>query len=57
MIASKVPATLFDDPDITGTRTQVKQQRIVRKEKSDRRIEKIVVLYDDRTFREYEPEK
>ncbi|MEI7724715.1 MAG: helix-turn-helix transcriptional regulator [Bacteroidota bacterium] len=57
MIASKVPATLFDDPDLSGTRPQVKQQRIVRKERSDRRIEKIVVFYDDRTFREYEPEK
>lgn len=57
IMTPKAPATLFDDPEIPESRQVNKQQRIVRKEKSEPRIEKIVIFYDDRTFREYEPDK
>ncbi|MEI6173577.1 MAG: helix-turn-helix transcriptional regulator [Bacteroidota bacterium] len=51
------PGTLFDDHLLKESKPAVKQPRLVRKEKSEGRIEKIVIFYDDRTFREYEPEK
>jgi transcriptional regulator with XRE-family HTH domain len=54
----KVAATtLFDDPVLQESSSVNKAPRIVRKEKPERRIEKIVIFYDDRSFREYEPEK
>ncbi|MEI7499377.1 MAG: helix-turn-helix transcriptional regulator [Bacteroidota bacterium] len=57
VITPKPPATLFDEPGLPESKQVSKQQRIVRKEKSENRVEKIIILYDDRTFREYEPEK
>lgn len=55
-VSQKIPVTLFDQPEITEIRAEPKQQRTVKKEKTERRVEKIVVFYDDKTFREYEPE-
>jgi transcriptional regulator with XRE-family HTH domain len=52
----KVAATLFDQPEIADIKPEPKPQRQVRKERTERKIEKIVVFYDDKTFREYEPE-
>lgn len=52
-----IAASLFDNPAILENKQPNKQQRIVKKENPDHRIEKIVIFYDDRTFREYEPEK
>ena len=51
------PVTLFDEPEITDVKPESKTPKSVRKEKTVRKIEKIVVFYDDRTFREYEPEQ
>jgi transcriptional regulator with XRE-family HTH domain len=51
-----IPVTLFDQPEISEIRHEPKPQRPVKKEKSEKRIEKIVVFYDDKSFREYEPE-
>jgi len=48
-------ATLFDDTVSQENSSVNKAPRIVRKEKPERRIEKIVIFFDDRTFREYEP--
>jgi transcriptional regulator with XRE-family HTH domain len=53
---SKVAATLFDQAEIQDVIPEPKPQRQVRKERAERKIEKIVVFYDDKTFREYEPE-
>ena len=50
-------STLFDELEVSGTKPENKPQRLLKKEKTDRKIEKIVVFYDDWTFREYEPEK
>ena len=50
-------ATLFDELDVTDSKPESKPQRSLKKEKSLRKIEKIVVFYDDRTFREYDPEQ
>jgi transcriptional regulator with XRE-family HTH domain len=55
-VSHKIPGTLFDQPEITEIRAEPKAPRTVRKEKTERRVEKIVVFYDDKTFREYEPE-
>ncbi len=57
MMPKAATATLFDDPVLQESSPVNKAPRIVRKEKPERRIEKIVVFYDDRTFREYEPER
>jgi len=51
-----VSGTLFDQPDVMESKSEPKPQRQVKKERVERKIEKIVVFYDDRTFREYEPE-
>jgi transcriptional regulator with XRE-family HTH domain len=57
-IELKTPATLFDQqPEIADNKPVLRPQRQVKREKTERRVEKIVVFYDDRTFREYEPEK
>jgi transcriptional regulator with XRE-family HTH domain len=48
--------TLFDEPEVTG-KPEIKTQRPIKKERTERKIEKIVVFYDDRSFREYEPER
>lgn len=48
--------TLFEEPGLPDTPDQKKEVRIVKKERGDRKIEKIVVFFQDRTFREYEPE-
>ena len=49
-------STLFDQQDIADAKPDIKIPKSLRKEKAGRRIEKIVVFYDDRTFREYDPE-
>jgi len=52
-----VPATLFDLPEINVNKAEQKPQRpLVKKEREERKTEKIVIFYDDKTFREYEPE-
>jgi hypothetical protein len=53
----KEPLTLFDEQNLGEIKKAATLQRTVRKEKSGRRIEKIVIFYDDRTFSEYEPDK
>lgn len=57
VVTPRMPATLFDEPDTTEGKQANKQSRIIKKEKTDRRIERIIVFYDDRSFREYEPER
>lgn len=52
----KVSATLFDQLEMTDIKPEAKPQRQIRRERTERKIEKIVVFYDDKTFREYEPE-
>ena len=51
-----IPGNLFTEPEIQEARAEIKQARGLKKDKPGRKIEKIVVFYDDRTFREYEPE-
>ncbi|HNX86754.1 MAG TPA: helix-turn-helix transcriptional regulator [Bacteroidales bacterium] len=49
--------TLFDEPMAEEPQElpeNKKTTRLARKERTEKRIEKIVVLYNDRTFREYE---
>ncbi|MFZ4523567.1 MAG: helix-turn-helix domain-containing protein [Bacteroidales bacterium] len=55
-IQPKLAGTLFDQPEIAVAKPESKISRPVKKERTERRIEKIVVFYDDRTFREYDPE-
>jgi transcriptional regulator with XRE-family HTH domain len=57
VMTPRIPATLFDEPDVPEGKQAIKQTRIIKKEKTDRRIERIVIFYDDRSFREYEPER
>ena len=52
----KEAPTLFDSPVVPEQKKETRPIRQVSKEKTDRKIEKIVVFYDDRTFREYEPD-
>ena len=49
-------ATLFDEMEAIGGKAETKPLRNLKKDKAGRKIEKIVVFYDDRTFREYDPE-
>jgi len=53
----KIQATLFDELDAASTKPENKPLRSVKKEMAIRKIEKIIILFDDRSFREYEPEK
>lgn len=55
-IIPKPASTLFDQPEIPEIKAEPKPSRQVRKERTERKIEKIVVFYEDKTFREYEPE-
>ena len=55
-ITSNNSPTLFEQPEITENKPEPRPQRQAKKERIERKIEKIVVFYDDRTFREYEPE-
>jgi transcriptional regulator with XRE-family HTH domain len=55
-IIPKPGSTLFDQPEIAEIKTEPKPSRQVKKERVERKIEKIVVFYEDKTFREYEPE-
>ena len=48
--------SLFDEPEISDPADQKKIIRSLKKERIEKRIEKIVVFYQDRTFREYEPD-
>jgi len=51
--------TLFDEPvaeELPELPENRKTPRLARKERTEKRIEKIVVFYNDRTFREYEPD-
>jgi transcriptional regulator with XRE-family HTH domain len=51
--------TLFDEPVAEEPQElpeNKKATRIARKERTEKRIEKIEVFYNDRTFREYEPD-
>ncbi|MCX6266454.1 MAG: helix-turn-helix transcriptional regulator [Bacteroidetes bacterium] len=52
----KVSPTLFDQPEQVDYKPEPKPQRQVKRERLERKIEKIVVFFDDKTFREYEPE-
>ena len=52
----KFSGTLFDQPEIEENKPEPMPQRQVKRERADRKIEKIVLFYNDRTFREYEPE-
>ncbi len=53
----KVSGTLFDLPEpAADARPEPKPQRQAKRDRQERKIEKIVVFYDDKTFREYEPE-
>ncbi len=56
-VLTNVPASLFDEMEAADLKPETKPQRSQKKDKADRKIEKIVVFYDDRTFREYDPEK
>lgn len=49
-------ATLFDQPEEAESRLEPRTLRQVRKEKTMRKIERIVVFYDDRTFMSYDPD-
>ena len=53
---SKDSPTLFNQPGIVESKPDPKPVRQVKKEKTERKVEKIVVFYDDKTFREYDPE-
>ena len=55
-IVPKTEATLFDQPAFIESKQEPKPYRTVKKERLERKTEKIVVFYDDKTFREYEPE-
>lgn len=55
-VMPKVPPTLFDQPEAADNKPEPKPQRQVKREKTERKIERIVVFYDDKSFREYEPE-
>jgi transcriptional regulator with XRE-family HTH domain len=55
-IIPKVSANLFDQPELVESRPEPKPQRQVKRDRVERKIEKIVVFYDDKTFREYDPE-
>ena len=55
-IVPKTVATLFDQPAFVESKQEQKPFRPVKKERLERKTEKIVVFYDDKTFREYEPE-
>lgn len=55
-IIPKVPATIFDQPEIVENKPEPKIQRQVKRERTERKIERIVIFYDDKTFREYDPE-
>lgn len=55
-IVPKVSATLFDQPVLTEIKPEPKPSRQARRDRTERKIEKIVVFYEDKTFREYEPE-
>jgi transcriptional regulator with XRE-family HTH domain len=48
--------TLFDLPQAAEVKTESKPPRPARKDRSEKKIEMVIVLFDDRTFREYEPE-
>ena len=52
----KATATLFDQPGISETKSEPRQQRQGKRERTERNVEKIVIFYDDKTFREYDPE-
>ena len=56
-VLPKVPATIFDEPDQPENRQDDRNQRISKKKGAEKRVERIVVFYDDKTFREYEPER
>ena len=49
-------STLFDQPGISDLKPESKPQKAIKRERPGKKIEKIVVFYDDRTYREYEPE-
>ena len=55
-IVPKTEATLFDQSAFTESKQEPKPYLTVKKERLERKTEKIVVFYDDKTFREYEPE-
>jgi len=48
--------SLFDEPEVVHPSDHKKNASPSKRERNDKRIEKIVVFYHDRTFREYEPE-
>ena len=52
----KISPTLFDQSELVDSKPEPKPLRQIKKEKTERKVEKIVVFYDDRTFKEYEPE-
>jgi len=49
--------TLFDIPEATEPKPDNRLPKIQKKEKQDKKVERIIIFYDDRSFREYEPEK
>jgi len=51
-----VSPTLFDQPELIESKAEPKPLRQVKKEKLERKVEKIVIFYNDKTFRDYEPE-
>lgn len=55
-IIARTTATLFDQPEMAETKPETRPVRAAKRERTERKIEKIVVFYDDKTFREYEPE-
>jgi transcriptional regulator with XRE-family HTH domain len=55
--AFKQLPTLFDEvTEPLSAMAAPKAARSVKKEKNERKIERIIVFYDDRSFREYAPE-
>jgi len=56
-IKLNTPSTLFDQPELADIKPESKPPRSLKREKTGRKIEKIIVFYDDRTFREYDPEQ
>ncbi|MEI6684262.1 MAG: helix-turn-helix transcriptional regulator [Bacteroidota bacterium] len=54
--SEEIPLTLMEEQDSREVKAEIKQARSLKRDKPGRKIEKIVVFYDDRSFREYDPE-
>ncbi|MDD4603129.1 MAG: helix-turn-helix transcriptional regulator [Bacteroidales bacterium] len=48
--------SLFDEVEIAPKKEMKRNIEIPKKEKSNKKIEKVIILFQDKTFREYDPE-